>query len=193
MSAGPSATENGLLIELWDDAARKSLTIAAVTDMSQKVPLAGPMTSLVEHNVTHSALPGEKFRQAFQFWLDAKGSQALPPQSAIVPTQLPRGTVANFSVVSVEDGPKRFRYRLLGTAIIQAWGEDLTGRFCEDVSGGAEMAARVQLCVDTRRPYYSQGPLKYAVNYFKFFAVLVMPFAGPNGEVSRLLIYNEFT
>jgi hypothetical protein len=164
-----------------------------LTRDTSKQSSAGYKRAFIELNVTHAALPNEKFREAFQFWLDAKGQEPLPPQSAIIPTKLPRGRVANFAVISVENGAKRFRYRLIGTAIVKAWGEDLTGRYCEDVPNGAEMAERMAACGAARKPYYSQGPLKYAVNAFHDFAVLVMPFAGPSGEVSRLLVYNEFT
>jgi len=76
--------------------------------------------------------------------------------------------------------------------VTRAWGENLEGRTVTDVNHGEEMAERMGMCVKSRRPYYSQGPLKYAVYDFRSFRVLVMPFAGPHNEVSRLLIYNEF-
>jgi len=149
-------------------------------------------SALIEPFVTLDNLPGAGFQAALKYWLLAKGDLELPPQSAIDPTRFPRGAVANFSVISVEEGPKRFRYRVMGSAIVQAWGEDPSGRFAEDLPNGREMADRMMTCVRRRQPYYSQGPLKFAVNSFMSFAVLVMPFAGRDASVSRLLVYNEF-
>lgn len=144
------------------------------------------------HDVGLEALPNERFKDAYGFWLNARGDFELPPQSAIKPENLPAGKLPRFTIVSVEGMPRRFRYRLLGSMVTRAWGEDLTGRFVDEMPNGYEMAERMEQCAQSRKPYYSQGPLKYAIYDFRSFEVLVMPFAGPDNEVSRLLIYNEF-
>ncbi|MFZ1989535.1 MAG: PAS domain-containing protein [Alphaproteobacteria bacterium] len=148
------------------------------------------LAALAEHDVKLEALHGDKLKEAYSFWLEAKGDAELPPQSVIAPEKLPRAMLANFSIVTIESDV--FRYRLIGTLVTRAWGEDLTGRTVTEVNHGEEMAERMAACVKSRRPYYSQGPLKYAVYDFRSFRVLVMPFAGVHNEVSRLLIYNEF-
>jgi hypothetical protein len=150
------------------------------------------LAALVTHDVGLDSLPGEKFRQILQYWLDARGDLDLPPVAAIDPVRFPRGTLGGFSLISIEEGPPRFRYRLVGTAIILAWGEDFTGRFVEEARHGREIVARLNVCAKTGRPYYSQGPFKYGVNDFKSYGVLVMPFGGPDGVVSRFLAYHEF-
>ena len=150
------------------------------------------LTALAEHDVKSDALPGERLREVFSFWLTSKGDADLPPESAIVPERLPRPMLSNCSIVSVGDDGRSFRYRLIGTLVSRAWGEDLTGRSVTDVNHGEEMAERMATCVKSRRPYYSQGPLKFAIHTFRSYRVLVMPFAGPKNGVSSLLVYNEF-
>jgi len=150
----------------------------------------GQLAAHAEHDVKLEALPGEKLKEAYSFWLQAKGDAELPPQSEIAPEKLPRSMLANFSIVTIENAV--FRYRLIGSLVTRAWGEDITGRAVTEVNHGEEMAERMAMCVTSRRPYYSQGPLKFAVYDFRSFRVLVMPFAGAHNEVSRLLVYNEF-
>ena len=147
---------------------------------------------LVRRDVELEGLPNERFKQVYRFWLDAKGDRELPAQSALSPQSLPSGALSRLSIVGVEGTPARFRIRLLGSLVARAWGEDLTGRFVEEMRDGDEMAQRMEHCVKSRKSYYSQGPLKYAIYDFRSFEVLVMPFSGPDNSVTRLLVYNEF-
>ena len=149
------------------------------------------LAPLVEQDVTLETLPDEKLKEAYRYWLAAKGARELPPHTAIVPENLPRAMLANLSIINVEE-KGQFRYRLIGTLVIRAWGEDLTGRLATDVKDGEEMAKRMANCVKARKPYYAQGPLKFAVYDFRSYRVLVMPFADAQNAVSRLLVYNEF-
>ena len=148
------------------------------------------LAALIEHDIELETLPGEKLRQAYGFWLKAKGNAELPPQSEMTPEKLPQAMLPHLAIVSVEKG--EFRHLMIGSLVTRAWGEDLTGHTIDEISYGEEVAERMAVCVKTRRPYYSQGPLKFAVYNFRSYRVLVMPVAGSQNEVSQLLIYSEF-
>ena len=144
-------------------------------------------------DVTLESLPNERFREVFRYWQSVKADKELPPQSAINPTKLPPSLLPRITITAVEDGPKRFRIKLVGDAIVQALGENATGRFTEDVPGAEGLIARHIKCVESRRPYYSEGPVTWSRHDFRSYAALVMPFAAPDGDVRRILTYTEYT
>ena len=150
------------------------------------------LKAVVHQDIEAEALPNERFREAYRFWLDLKGDRELPHDSQISLTNLPAGKASRYAIIGVEGMPRRYHYRLLGSMVTRAWGEDFSGRYADEMPNGHEMIERMELCVKSRKPYYSQGPLKYAVFDFRSFEVLVMPFADQDNAVSKLLVYNEF-
>ena len=80
------------------------------------------------------ALPDQQgFRLIYDLWLKAKENRELPPVSALDPRAIPKNLLGDCSVMSIEDGPKRFYIRLVGTRIVEelgginmtnSWGDD---------------------------------------------------------------------
>ncbi|MFZ1992089.1 MAG: PAS domain-containing protein [Alphaproteobacteria bacterium] len=143
-------------------------------------------------NPTLESLPNDRCRSAFQFWLDARGEAELPSPAAIDPSRLPPAILPNISVYGVEDGEKRFRFRLVGRAIVQGIGLDPTGTYFEDAPGSGPLIARFSECIESRRPYFYRGPLFWKNNEIATYRSLVMPFAEPGGPVTRLMTYSEY-
>ena len=143
-------------------------------------------------NISTADLPEGGFRTALKFWLEAKCDHRLPPASAINPVKLPRALLSRLIVVSVEPGPKRLRFRLVGTAIVDAVGYDFTGRFGEDVEGAGPTNERFYRTMETKTPYFYGGPLTWSPFDFKRYKSLVMPFGDEQNAVVRFLSYTQF-
>lgn len=144
-------------------------------------------------NVQLADLPEGLFRVALQFWIDAKGECILPSASMIDPLKLPRKLLPSLVVTSVEPGSKRIKFRLVGTAHVNATGVDLTGKFCEDVEGAEGTTQRIYAAIKSKAPYFYGGPLTWMSREFKSYMTLVMPFGNDAGEVTRFVAYNEFS
>lgn len=144
-------------------------------------------------NVQLTDLPEGQFRVALQFWLDARGECVLPAASVIDPLKLPRKLLPALVVFSVEAGLKQLKFRLVGTAHVNATGVDLTGKFVEDVQGAEGTTKRMYAAVKSKAPYFYGGPLTWFSNDFKSYMTLVMPFGNHSSEVTRFLAYNEFS
>jgi hypothetical protein len=57
----------------------------------------------------------------------------MPGRRDIDPIEIPRKTLPSLQIIDVIDGGARFRYRLIGTATVDAYGEDFTGRYPDEM------------------------------------------------------------
>jgi hypothetical protein len=66
------------------------------------------------------------------YWRQECGGAVPLPRSAIDPVRLPAKILPRFAIIEVFRDPLDFRYRLLGTSLIEFFGRDSTGkRFSE--------------------------------------------------------------
>jgi len=147
---------------------------------------------IVDLNPSIESLPNKACRAALQFWLDARGSADLPPLAAIAPHKLPRALMPNISVLGVEDGLKRIRFRIVGRAIVEGIGFDPTGTYADDAPGAEKAIARYLACIANRRPYFYEGPLFWQHKEIATYRALVLPFADPGKPITRIMTYCEY-
>ena len=70
---------------------------------------------------------------ALAYWIGKRGNRAMPRKADIDPTEIPRKILPNLQIIEVIDGGARFRYRLIGTALVEAWGRDFSGRIVDEL------------------------------------------------------------
>jgi hypothetical protein len=84
---------------------------------------------VVEHRAEAQASSLKDLRA---YWLAKKGARIAPPRSAIDPAEIVK-LLPHVALVDVVGDPPRFRFRLFGTALVAAYGEDLTGKFGDEL------------------------------------------------------------
>jgi len=67
----------------------------------------------------------------WRYWERKRGSQPMPRRRDIDPVDIPSLLPHLMLVERTAEG--RFRYRLAGTAVVQAYGRELTGHFIDEV------------------------------------------------------------
>ncbi len=87
------------------------------------------------------------------YWLRKKGDGAAPPRAAIRPEEMPRQLLPQIAILDVIPPPPgfRFRFRLFGTALVRAYGDDLTGRFADEIDFGEAGPALLAQLTDVGR------------------------------------------
>lgn len=79
------------------------------------------------------AEPGhQSLRDLHAYWLSKKGSAIAPPRTAIDPAEI-LPLLPNVALIDVIGHPPRFRFRLFGTALAAAYGQDVTGQFLDQI------------------------------------------------------------
>jgi hypothetical protein len=67
------------------------------------------------------------------YWMCKRGSRSMPRKADIDPTEIPARLLPNLQIIEVIGGGARFRYRLVGTALVDAYGKDFTGKHPDEL------------------------------------------------------------
>lgn len=94
------------------------------------------------------------------YWEQLRGDRAMPARREIDPLQLGAKLLPNVLIVEAENGGARFRFRLCGSAMAQAAGLDLTGKYIDVLNPNKAYADYIQglyrRVLATCRPVYSE-------------------------------------
>jgi hypothetical protein len=137
------------------------------------------------------ALPGARIPAFYAYWLSGVRVGALPDVAAIDPLLMPPEILPFMVVYAVEPGDE-LRMRLIGTAVVDHTGADLTGRLIEPYGLMATLHARLSWCLKHRRPYVAQGQVPAAERDFIQFTALAAPFADKSGKIQRVVSVLQF-
>lgn len=74
-------------------------------------------------------------RTVLDYWRRQRGAHAMPRRRDIDPMEL-RQVLPHVQITEVVDGGARFRYRLVGTAIVEAFGAEFTGKYVDELVSG---------------------------------------------------------
>ena len=73
-----------------------------------------------------------QLKKIFEYWLSKKGEKLAPRREDIDPTEI-QPLLPFVGLVDVLRDPLRFRYRLAGTAIVQSYGREVTGKYLDEI------------------------------------------------------------
>ena len=108
------------------------------------------------HRLDFSQLDSPRVRRFHDYWNARRGAAGpVPLRAAVDPTEL-RELLPNIVVIEVERSPLRFRYRLVGTRVVEFNKLDFTGLHLGSV-GWDEEQLIVDACTDvvtSRQPLY---------------------------------------
>jgi hypothetical protein len=73
-----------------------------------------------------------QLRELLGYWLRKKGTRRAPARAHIDPAEIVH-LLPFVGLVDVTRDPLRFRFRLVGTAVVAGYGQDITGRFLDEI------------------------------------------------------------
>ncbi len=134
--------------------------------------------------------------ELYDYWSSRRRGRTMPARADIDPLDLPRH-LPNVMLLDVLGDPGRFRYRLIGTSIVAATGEERTGRTFDEVRFFREFPQAIEpyeRIVRTGAPVYSKEPFRdrksdavYEVDS------LFLPLGADGERVDMVLVYFRFT
>lgn len=125
--------------------------------------------SYVEGKRLQEQIEQWQVKLVLNYWLDVHPVTHLPGRRDIDPVRIPKA-LPYISMTDVETNPFRLRFRLIGTAINNAFGRDFTGEYFDEAFPDYENALGYQQrkeVFETGLPihYVGQGKLKYNLDY----------------------------
>ncbi|MFC3229225.1 PAS domain-containing protein [Marinibaculum pumilum] len=133
--------------------------------------------------------------EVLQVWHALRGDRLMPARADIRPADF-RRHLALIALVDVQRSPLRVRYRLMGTAIVNALRRDLTGRWYDEVYPPAIMAEVEQVygwIVANRRPLRTSGVALFFDRSMYDYEVVNLPLSEDGKEVDMVLGAMRFT
>jgi len=116
----------------------------------------------------------------YRYWDGKRGARAMPARRDLDPSEIVR-LLPHIYMVDVQSDPLRFRYRLIGTAIVNLLGRDYTGRMVDAATyGEGQILDRLlrlfTAVVETRRPVAYKGDIWFvAGREWRQVEALLMP------------------
>jgi CheY-like chemotaxis protein len=104
-------------------------------------------------------------REALVYWHEKCGTRAMPMRRDIDAAELPKHLLPHLKLIDVIDGGERFYFRLVGTAIVEAFGGEFTGKYADEIIRADRVDHLHQWyrkVIEARRPVLIRG--RYLTN-----------------------------
>lgn len=135
------------------------------------------------------AIHSLRLRQLYTYWRSKATGGRLPSRAAISPAEIPP-LLPYIFLIDVERDPQRFRFRLIGTQIVQWAGRDVTGLYIDDPiygPGGSKLGEEYAEVAARGLPLYTEQPAQRPERDWVFYERLVLPLAQDGRTVDILL------
>ncbi len=103
----------------------------------------------------------DQIRRLVRYWQRIRPVGGLPSRRDVDPTAIP-DLLPHLWMLDVFRDPWRFRFRLVGTAIVAHAGRDSTGRWCDEVYpdfAATDAFRYMRDCAEIGRPLFRTAPL----------------------------------
>jgi hypothetical protein len=142
-------------------------------------------------------LQDRRIAHLLQVWRAARPrSKQLPGRDAIDPLALGADLLPYVALVEATDGGMRYRFRLVGSKLIEHAGLDLTGHYIADLNPNRIYATYINdlyaFARDERLPVYSETRYRAASNRIGLTRRLICPLAQADGTVGMFIAAQVF-
>ena len=135
-------------------------------------------------------------RALYDHWRAIHPASGLPGRQHFDPADIPK-LLANTWLLDVETGPYRFRYRVVGSALIEAGTPVRTGDWLDEAVPDRDKRARMEAffiqAVESGAPNWRRGePTIYHNRFIADIEVIALPLARDGVNVDQLLCATAF-
>ena len=127
-------------------------------------------------------------------WLGKAGGGRLPSRADFKPAEL-LPWMGHVSLLDVAAEPRRFRWRLIGSRIVEWTGRDRTGHWLDEIYAGPALDAFMRLyekVVAQGMPLFFSGTLLFVGKQHVRFRAVVMPLSEDGVRVNMLMLGLHF-
>ena len=131
---------------------------------------------------------------AYAYWELKCAGRPMPRRADIVPKDLIR-ILPYLQITEPIDGGARIRYRLVGTAIVNAYGAELTGKYFDEVFSGERLRLiedNYRLICRERRPILVRNRYITRKDVELFCHRVVMPLSEDGATIHQMLTAMSF-
>jgi hypothetical protein len=141
----------------------------------------------------HERIRHPELRRLYDYWQARRRGRRYPARLDIDPVDI-KYALGNVSLVEVAGDPPRFRWRLVGTLLVQRLGYDMTNQWVDDYPNEAYR----QYLIDSYRTIVATGEPTAALNERDIdgkprrFEILRLPLAEDGQTINMILICSMY-
>lgn len=132
-------------------------------------------------------ISNDKMRSIYKYWLKIKGDKNLPSRDDLNPVDI-KPVLPHITLVRVEEGTGRYKLTLVGSENVKANGEDVTGKYLDEIPRLHKYAKdRYDWVVENKRPYIYQGDLLWSDKDYLDYSIIGLPLSNDNEKVDGIM------
>lgn len=135
----------------------------------------------------------ERLKAVYAYWQQKRGGRPMPARRDIEPLDIP-AVLPHLMLIDVEPGP-RYRYRLFGTEVTEAFGMNPTGKYVDEVMVGDYEKFLLGLYDDLcreKQPIYSTSIYGTKRDAKMWTQRLMLPLSSDGSTVDKVLACQVF-
>lgn len=130
------------------------------------------------------------------YWDGRRQGRDAPDRRDIDPIAIGAALLPHVALVDVVDGGRRFRNRLVGTAIAERWGVEITGRHFDEVMSPGDYSDFIHglyrdACTH-RAPVYSESLFRWDIGTHMLTRRLYLPMTHGGSAIDMVLVGQTF-
>ncbi len=122
-------------------------------------------------------------KKLFWYWDEKRGQRAAPSRNDIDPAQMVAFLPILF-LLDVEDEPRRYRVRLMGTELVRWAGEDLTDRHVDQIT--SHVPAALDQLVMIWEPWLVTGKYENKTGRLRHYQLLALTLSSDGATVNMI-------
>ena len=135
----------------------------------------------------------EELRELLDYWKDCRSDGEVPLRTDVDPIDIPQ-LLPHLCLVDVLDGGDDYKFRVVGTAVVDGIGEDWTGKTAREVEFDGrypDVSDQYRKVVETRAPVWADNDMNINDRRLRF-EILILPLSDENGQVTKILCGKRF-
>jgi hypothetical protein len=136
-----------------------------------------------------------ELQQLLEYWRGKRNARPVPTRSSFDPVEIP-SLLPHLMLTEAVEGGEDFRYRVVGTAVVEAAGMDFTGRRQQELLPPGPYRDYVlglsQTVMREQRPLYSESSYRCQLLSDRWTSRLMLPLAREDGTIGFILAGQVF-
>lgn len=129
------------------------------------------------------------------YWMGKRGYRSMPRKRDIDPIEISPQVLPYLQIIEAINGGARFRYRLVGTALVEAYGKDFSGCIADELFSDSRLdfvQGIYRTVCETKAPLFSRNKYYTPRNAELFSMRVYMPLSENDAEVHHILCAMRF-
>jgi PAS domain len=146
--------------------------------------------TITELNQQLAGIEPVPLQELYRHWATLPDAVLVPKINHFRPRALGEDIIGHVAVTEIERQPLRIRYRYVGRSLIELYGEDLTGRYVNDLFSESVRRKAIQSynqVLETRRPLYSKRVFNLWFKKLGYYR-LMLPFTMTTDAIAYVVV-----